>query len=421
MSTMPSDTTNTPDMPLTNPGGPGRVVPREREAGPKRSIILWVVFLLVLALASAAAWRFQDRWLSQAKQLIAKSPPPAAPPPRVVPVVAAPAVKRDLKLFLNGLGTVTPLMTVTIRARVDGELEKIAFTEGQLVREGQLLAEIDPRPYETQRDQAAGQLARDEATLKTAKITLERLRSLAASDAVAAQDVDNQIAIVQQTEGMLKTDRAMVANAELQLSYCKIVSPINGVIGLRLMDVGNIVRANDANGIAVINQVQPIALVFTISQDEIPRVQKRMRESGELIVEAYDRAFTTKLASGTLLATDNQVDATTGTLRLKAIFPQQDEATLFPNQFVNTRLLVEVKENAIVIPSVAIQRGPNSTFVYVVKADETVELRKVQIGPTEGTETSIESGLREGEQVVTDGLDKLQPNTKVSLRATSAR
>lgn len=320
-----------------------------------------------------------------------------------------------MKLYLNGLGTVTPLKTVVIRSRVEGELQKVHFTEGQLVNAGDLLAEIDPRPFETQRDQAAGQLARDEATLKTANITLERLKFLSKSEAVSAQDVDNQLAVVQQTEGILKTDRAMVANAELQLTYCKITSPIKGVIGLRLVDLGNIVRANDPNGLAVVNQIEPIALVFTISQDDIPRVQKRMRETDSLEVDAYNRDFTIKLASGKLLATDNQVDATTGTLRLKAQF-DDNKGTLFPNQFVNTRMLVEVKKDAIVVPSSAIQRGPTATYVYVVQADETVDLRNVVVGPTEGAETVIESGLKEGEVVVTDGLDKLQPKAKVSIR-----
>jgi membrane fusion protein, multidrug efflux system len=385
-----------------------------RSRSRMRSVVRLILLMLV-AVAAGAGWYYRE----QLRPLIAKVWPkeatPGSPPVRVVPVNAAPAVKRDMKLYLNGLGTVTPLKTVTIRSRVEGELKKVHFTEGQLVNEGDLLAEIDPRPFETQRDQAAGQLARDEATLKTAQITLERLQFLSKSEAVSAQDVDNQIAIVQQTEGILQTDRAMVANAELQLTYCKITSPITGVIGLRLVDIGNIVRANDPNGLAVVNQVQPIALVFTISQDDIPRVQKRMRETRELEVDSYNRDFTLKLASGRLLATDNQVDSTTGTLRLKAIF-EKNEGTLFPNQFVNTRMLVEVKKDAIVVPSSAVQRGPSATYVYVLQADETVELRNVEVGPTEGAETAIEKGLSEGELVVTDGLDKLQPKAKVSLR-----
>ncbi len=374
------------------------------------------MLLTLLAGAAGTCWYYRE----QLRPLIAKVWPKeekkGPPPARIVPVNAAPATKRDMKLYLNGLGTVTPLKTVVIRSRVEGELMKVLFTEGQLVNEGDLLAEIDPRPFETQRDQAAGQLARDEATLKTAEITLERLQFLSKSEAVSAQDVDNQIAVVQQTEGILKTDRAMVANAELQLKYCKITSPIKGIIGLRLVDLGNIVRANDPSGLAVVNQIEPIALVFTISQDDIPRVQKRMLETNKLEVDAYNRDLTVKLASGKLLATDNQVDATTGTLRLKAVF-EDNKGALFPNQFVNTRMLVEVKKDAIVVPSSAIQRGPTATYVYVVQADETVELRNVEVGPTEGAETVIEKGVKESEIVVTDGLDKLQPKAKVSLRS----
>lgn len=384
---------------------------------PQRSmsrILTRLILLLLMGGIAGAGWFYRDRWVPVIAKVWPKESTKEPPPARVVPVNVAPAGKRDMKLYLNGLGTVTPLNTVTIRSRVEGEILKIHFTEGQVVKEGQLLAEIDPRPYEALRDQAAGQLARDEATLKTAKLTLERLQGLAKSDAVSDQDVDNQLAIVQQTEGILKTDRATVANAELQVNYCKITSPIEGIIGLRMVDVGNMIRANDQNGLAVVNQVEPIALVFTISQDDIPRVQQRMQAGEEIEVDAYNRDFTVKLASGQLLATDNQVDSTTGTLRLKAEF-KDNKGTLFPNQFVNTRLLVEIKKDAIIVPTSAVQRGPNATYVYVVQADQTVELRNVQLGPTEGTETAIESGINEGEVVVTDGLDKLKPNASVSL------
>ncbi len=381
---------------------------------------LWLILMLCAAFAAGAGWFYRDRWLPSVSALFATSGPPAKPPVRVIPVVTAAVKKRDLDLYLNGLGTVTALKTVTIRSRVEGELVKVAFTEGQMVKEGDLLAEIDTRPFEVQRDQAAGQLARDEATLKAAKLTLARYERLVPTKSVTAQELDDQIAIVQQTEGTIKTDKAMVANAELQLTYCRIISPINGRIGLRLVDAGNIVRANDPNGLAVITQLQPIALIFTIPQDDIPRVQKRMRDGHELVVDAYDRDFRTKLAAGKLLATDNQVDPTTGTLRLKAIIDHEDNA-LFPNQFVNTRLLVDTKHNAIVVPSAAVQRGPSSTFVYIVKSDETVELRNVTVGPTEGAETSIDYGVQPGEIVVTDGIDKLQPGAKVATRDSKSK
>jgi multidrug efflux system membrane fusion protein len=283
-----------------------------------------------------------------------------------------------------------------------------------------LLAEIDSRQFVVQREQAAGQLARDEATLKAAKITLTRQQELYKKNAVPKQELENQEALVELTEGIIKSDRAMVANAELQITYCRIVSPFRGRVGLRLVDVGNIVRTNDPNGLAVINQLEPIAVTFTISQDEIPRVQSRLRDKAELKVDVYDRDFTTRLAEGKLLAIDNQVDSTTGTLRLKAIF-EKDAGSLFPNQFVNTRLLVDTKEGATVVPSAAVQRGPTSSFVYVVQSDNTVELRDVVPGPTEGSETSIEEGLQTGEVVVTEGLDKLQPKAKVAPRAAGEK
>lgn len=381
--------------------------------------VAWAIVLLLVAVGAGAGWYFRAEWWPR---VAAYFPEKAVAPkgPRVVPVVTAKATKRNLDLYLNGLGTVVALKTVTIRSRVEGELISVNFVEGEMVEKGKLLAEIDPRPFEVQRDQAAGQLARDEATLKAAKITLDRLNGLLKSNSVSMQEVENQQAVVQQTEGIIKSDQAMVANAELQITYCKIVSPLDGRIGLRLVDVGNIVRANDPSGLAVINQLQPIAITFTISQDEIPRVQKRIRDGGELRVDAYDRGFTTKLASGKLLAADNQVDSATGTLRLKAVI-EKDASVLFPNQFVNTRLLVDTKVDSTVVPSAAVQRGPNSTFVYVVKSDDTVELRDVTIGPTEGAETSIEDGLAPGEVVVTEGLDKLQAGAKVAPRDASAK
>jgi membrane fusion protein, multidrug efflux system len=374
----------------------------------------WWLRVLVICVV-VAAWYYRISWLPWITPMLSGSVPPPKTAARAVPVVTATVQQRDMNLYLNGLGLVTAFKTVTIRSRVEGELINVAFDEGQMVREGELLAEIDPRPFEVQREQAEGQLAKDEATLKAAKLTLSRLKELLTTKSATAQEVDEQSAMVQQVEGTLRADQATVANAKLQLTYCNIVAPINGRIGLRLVDQGNIVRANDPSGLAVITQLQPIALVFTIPQDDIARVLKQMREQATLTVDAFDRDFKTNLASGKLMAIDNQVDPTTGTVRLKAMFENED-GLLFPNQFVNARLHVDTKRDAIMVPSAAVQRGPTSMFVYVVQADETVELRNVVIGPTEGAETSIESGLAAGEIVVTEGLDKLQPGAKITTR-----
>ncbi|HLQ44763.1 MAG TPA: MdtA/MuxA family multidrug efflux RND transporter periplasmic adaptor subunit, partial [Planctomycetaceae bacterium] len=368
---------------------------------------------LVVACVAVAAWYYRfalSSLLTPARTNASATAMKSSQ--RTIPVVTAVARLRDLDLYLNGLGTVTAFNTVTIRSRVEGELINVAFTEGQTVRERDLLAEIDPRPFEVQRDQAEGQLAKDEAAVKAGRLTLARYKELLPLKSVTAQEVDEQSALVQEAEGAIQMDRAMVANAKLQLTYCCIVAPISGRIGLRLVDRGNIVRANDPNGLAVITQLQPIALLFTIPQDDLARVLTPTRDWRSLNVDAYDRDFKTKLATGTLLAIDNQIDPATGTVRLKAKFANENNL-LFPNQFVNARLLVETKREAIVVPSAAVQRGPNSTFVYVVQSDETVELRNVVIGPTEGLETAIESGLTAGQIVVTDGIDKLQPGAKV--------
>ncbi len=374
----------------------------------------WWLRVLVTSVV-VAAWYYRVSWLPWITPMLSGSAPPPKTAARAVPVVTATVQQRDMNLYLNGLGLVTAFKMVTIRSRVEGELIKVAFDEGQMVREGELLAEIDPRPFEVQREQAEGQLARDEAIRKAAKLTLSRLKELLTTKSATAQEVDEQSAIVQQVEGTLRAAQATVANAKLQLTYCSIVAPISGRIGLRLVDQGNIVRANDPSGMAVITQLQPIALVFTIPQDDIARVLKQKSGGATLTVDAFDRDFKTKLARGKLMAIDNQVDPTTGTVRLKAMFENED-GRLFPNQFVNARLHIDTQRDAIVVPSAAVQRGPTSMFVYVVQADETVELRNVVIGPTEGAETSIESGLGADEIVVTDGIDKLQPGAKITTR-----
>lgn len=390
-------------------------------AAPRRSRGGQVVFWLVLIGVCAAAWHYREAWLPQVQRFL-HPPGPAAMKPgaRVTPVSTAVVGQRDLNVYLNGLGTVTAFQTVTLKSRVEGELIKVAFEEGEMVKAGDLLAEIDPRPFEVRLIQAEGQLARDEATLKGARLTLDRYRNLLPSKTVTGQQVDEQEALVRQIEGTIKADEGVVQDARLQLDYCKITAPIAGRIGLRLVDKGNIIRANDSNGLAVITQLQPIAVVFPIPQDEIFRVQQRMATGAPVEVRAYDRTLKNLLEVGKLQAIDNQVDPTTGTLKMKAVF-DNSEGALFPNQFVNARLLVETIEKAIIVPTSAIQRGPTSSYVYVLKPDETVELRTVELGPAEAAETSIRSGLQAGEIVVTDGLDKLQPGAKVTNRAKAEK
>jgi multidrug efflux system membrane fusion protein len=383
----------------------------------------WVWWLVILGLGYAG-WHFWPEIAPHVMPHVTPFLPQAETPktktgPRVTPVVTAAVQQRDMNLYLNGLGTVTALKTVTIRSRVDGELINVAFNEGQTVHEGDLLAEIDPRPFEVQRDQARAQMTRNEVLLGAAQRTLTRYTQLLESKIATQQQIDDQKSLVDQAEAAIKSDKALIATTELQLTYCRIVAPITGRIGLRLVDEGNIVRPNDANGLAVITQLQPIALVFTIPQDDIARVQRSMRPGEYLTVDAFDRDFKNQLATGRLVALDNQVDPTNGTVRLKAEF-DNDDGLLFPNQFVNVRLLVEVLRGANVIPSAAVQRGPNGTFVYAVQPDDTVRVQNITIGPTEGTITSVAEGLAPGDIVVTEGLDKLTDKAKVSTRDSKA-
>jgi multidrug efflux system membrane fusion protein len=335
---------------------------------------------------------------------------------RATPVIATAATQGEVDVIVNGLGTVTPLRTVTVRTRVDGELMRVLFQEGELVKEGQLLAEIDPRAFQVQLQQAQGQLARDRALLENARLDLERYKTLFQQDSIAKQQVDTQASLVRQYEAAVTMDRSQIDNAKLQLAYSRITAPISGRIGLRQVDPGNIVRSGDQNGLVVITQLQPVAVLFTVPQDLVPAVMKRLQSGEQIAVEAWDREQKTRLAEGRLASADNQVDPQTGTVKLKAQFAN-DDGGLFPNQFVNARMKLDTLRDVVIVPTAAVQRGAQGMFVYVVKADKTVELRPVTLGPLDGQRQSISSGLRAGETVVTDGVDRLRPGAQVEVAA----
>jgi len=372
----------------------------------------WWVVLLAVCLIGVGAYVFLVKVQSRAAK---KGQGPVIPS---VPVAAVEAKKVGFSVYISGLGSVTPVYTVTVRTRVDGQLMEVLYREGQIVSSGEVLARIDPRPFEVQLTQAEGQMARDVAQLKNAQLDLERFQVLWKQDSVAKQQLDTQEALVRQLEGTIKTDQGQIDSAKLQLVYCQITAPISGRVGLRLVDPGNIVHVTDTNGLVVITQLQPITVIFPIPEDSLPQVLARLKSGERLPVEAYDREMKQRLAVGSLLTVDNQIDPTTGTVRLKAIF-SNEKNELFPNQFVNARLLVDVRRDATVVPAPAIQRGPQGTFVYVVKADRTATVRMITVGEIQGGETSIKSGLSPGELIVVDGADRLREGTKVDLRPPS--
>jgi len=324
------------------------------------------------------------------------------------------AGKADFPVYLSGLGTVTALRTVTVRPRVDGELVRVVFSEGQMVKEGDLLAEIDPRPFQVQLQQVEGQLMRDEALLKNAQIDHDRYQTLLEQDSISAQQTMTQEAQVKQYQGIVEMDKAQVNNAKLQLSYARLTAPISGRVGLRQIDQGNIVHANDTNGLVVITQLQPVSVVFTLPEDNVQAVVQRWRSNEAVRVEAYDRAGKTKLADGKLLALDNQIDPTTGTLKLKAQF-DNNERTLFANQFVNIKMHLDTLPGVTVVSSAAIQHDTQGSFVYVVGQEKTVQVRRITLGPTEGDKVAVLSNLAADETVVVDGVDKLHEGSRVDI------
>lgn len=388
---------------------------------PGASRSRWWAWLILLVLVSGVVWYYRSR-NSQADAAAGggKGPGGAAGMGAgfVVPVVVATATKGDLPVFLNGLGNVTAFNTVTVRSRVDGQIVKINFTEGQYVKEGDSLVEIDPRPYQVQLEQAQGQLAKDQAQLRDVQVDYERFKLLFQEGVIPKQQLDTQQAQVGTFEGAIKADNATIDNAKLLITYSHITAPISGRVGLRLVDIGNMVHATDTNGLLVITQLQPIATLFSLPQDQLPQVMARMKKGAPITVEAYDRDNTTKLATGKLLTIDNQIDTTTGTYKLKAVF-DNSKNELFPNQFVNVHLLVDTKKSVVLIPTTAILRGPQGTYVFAVGSDNKVKIHIVALAETNGNITGVTSGLNAGDVVVTDGQDKLQEGSKVEPRQSS--
>src|SRR6266481_3120987 len=331
----------------------------------------------------------------------------------VVPVVVATAQRGDLPVYFDGLGTVTAFNTVTVHSRVDGQITKINFQEGQFVHQGESLLEIDARPYRVQLEQAEGQLAKDQAQLRDVQVNYERFQLLYKEGVIPKQQLDTQGAQVGQFEGSIKADQGTIDSAKLQLVYSHVIAPISGRIGLRFVDIGNIVHASDTGGLLVITQLQPIAVIFSLPQDQLPQVASKLRNGEQLIVDAFDRDATTKIESGKLLTIDNQIDTTTGTYKLKAVF-NNDRNLLFPNQFVNVHLLADVKKNLVIVPAPAIQRGPQGAYVYVVQGGNTAKIQTVMIAQTTANSVGLSAGLNPGDVVVVDGQDKLQDGSKVN-------
>lgn len=399
------DRRETTTIPTDRPPPMTRVTRRSRV---RRLILPAVVLILLLG----GGWLWWAQHKSQPTPSFRGGAGGFQAPPQ--PVGFATIDKGDIRIMLNELGTVTPLRTVTVQTQINGQLIDVGFKEGQVVKAGDFLAQIDPRPYQVALEQAQGTLAHDQGLLDQAKADLKRYQTLGRQDSIAQQQVEDQKYLVEQYAGTVKADQGVVDNAKLNLIYCHITSPIDGQIGLRLVDPGNYVQTTSTTGIAVVTLMQPISVIFAVPQVNLPDIMQRVRSGATLPVEAYDSGNTRELATGKLMSLDNQIDTTTGTLRLRAIFDNPDEM-LYPNQFVNARLLVDTMHDTVRIPVQAVQRGEPGTFVYVINADNTVSVRKVTVGPTDNGYQAVLSGLAPGERVVTDGTDRLRDGAKVSL------
>jgi membrane fusion protein, multidrug efflux system len=392
------------DEGVGRPTRPGGVISRPAR-GSRLRAVLWL--LIVIGVVAGAVW-----YLLQpgAKPQNSGRPSQGAP----VPVGVAPVEKGDMPVTLSQLGTVTPLAMVTVKTQISGYLMQVGFAEGQMVSKGDFLAQIDPRPYQVALAQAEGQLAKDQALLKNSQLDLVRYNTLVAQNSVAKQTRDTQESLVGQYQATIKSDQAQIDAQKLNLTYCRIVSPVTGRVGLRQVDPGNYVQTSDPNGIVVVTQLQPISVIFTLPEDNLPEVMRRVRSGATLPVTAYDRTGSNEIAQGKLDTVDNQIDTTTGTVKLRAIFDNPQE-TLFPNQFVNVKLLVDTLNEADIVPSSSIQRGAPGTFVYLVKPDRTVGVQKVKLGPGDGQRIAILSGLQPGDDVVVDGADRLRDGAKITV------
>ncbi len=390
--TLPASQTASPEPPKTSSRG------------------RWLLFAIILVLVAGAAYYFHERSASQNAK--PKAGGRGALSDRPVPATTAPARQGDMGVYVEALGTVTPVYTVAVNSRVQGQIVAVHYREGQMVRKGDPLVDIDPRPYQAALTQAEGQLARDKALLEEATIDLKRYQDALARNAIAQQTVADQQQVVHQDEGVVKNDEGLVESARVNLVYCHITSPINGRVGLRLIDPGNMVQANSTSSLVVVTQLTPITVIFSVAEDYLPQIQAGSKHGQKMSVDALDRTQETVLAHGTLSSLDNQIDVTTGTVKLRAEFANKDSA-LFPNQFVNAKLLLNTLKNVVLIPTQAIQQSGQGPFVYVVGSDGLAKMRQVKPGPGDGTNTSVQ-GVNAGEIVVTGGFDKIQDGSKVS-------